>query len=318
MLGRLAQAETDIDNLQAEFNDGGRVKVAEGKIADLEAADEAIKGRLDVIEGEAAGSIKKAQADAEATAKSYTDGRETAIRSELKTAYEAYADQAETDAVTTANGYTDGKVATLSAKDAEIEGKVTTLQDIVNGYSTKGSIKTAVEAAQEQADKGVEDAGKAQAAADKAQGEVDALEGVVATLRGEYNVTKALATANEAAIAALDGRVEAAEGNITTLQGIVDSGEGKTIRDDVVALQTLTGANGAIRQEIAAAQKAGDDAAAAVDALSKGQVATNKTNIEGLDGRVTAIESDYLKAADTYIFNCGSSTLATHEAPKAE
>ena len=86
----------------------------------------------------------------------------------------------------------------------------------------------------------------------------------------------------------------------------------------IVDLQTLTGVNGTIRQEIAAAQKAGDDAAAAVDALAKGQVATNKTNIEGLDGRITAIEGDYLKSADVYIFNCGSSTLITHEAPKAE
>lgn len=45
----------------------------------------------------------QAELDAVATAKSYTDGRETAI----KTAYEAYADQAELDAIDSAKDYTD-------------------------------------------------------------------------------------------------------------------------------------------------------------------------------------------------------------------
>jgi hypothetical protein len=193
-----------------------------------------------------------------------------------------------------------------------VEPKVTTLQDLTNGYTGKGSIKTAVEAAQAQANKGVEDAGKAQAAADKAQGEVDALETVVAGVKS---------TADKATtdLAALTTRVGTAEGKITTIEGIVSTGNDSNanLRSAITELQTLTGTNGAIRSEIADAKKAGTDAAAAVDALAKGQVATNKSNIEDHETRIASIEGDYLKAADVYVFNCGSSTLVTHEQPKA-
>ena len=309
--GRMTAAEGDIDALETRANN-------------LESADAAIEGRLDVIEGEGAGSIKKAQADAEAAAKSYTDGRETVIRSELKTAYEAYADKAEEDAVTTAKAYTDSEVKKLQGADAAIEEDVQSLQDVVDGYTTKGAIKTAVDAAAELAQTGVDNAATAKAAAEAAQGDVDTLEGIVNTLRSEYDVTKALATTNEAAIAAIDERVEAAEGEIDTLQAIVDSGNSKTIRDDVTALQTLTaGFDGTIKTAVDAAKKAGDDAAQAVVDLAAGQVATNKSDITKIDGRVTAIENDYVKASDLindfYIFNCGSSTTVTHVAPaKAE
>ena len=314
LIDRIAANETAIGNLE------DRVDTAEDDIDALEAADEAIDARLDVIEGDGEGSIKKAQADAEAAAKSYTDGRETLIRSELKTAYEAYADKAEEDAVATAKGYTDGEVSKLSAKDTEIAGNVTTLQNIVDGYTDKGSIKSAVDAAQKAADDAQDAADAAQEAADKAQGEVDALEGVVATLRSEYDVTKALATTNEAAIEALDARVETAEGEIDVLQGIVNSGEGKTIRDDVTALQTLTGdaskGNEALRSELTTLQGIVNDETTGLAATKK-IADQNKTDIGLLDGRVTAIESDYLKAADVYVFNCGSSTAVVHEQPKA-
>ena len=314
LIDRIAANETAIGNLE------DRVDTAEDDIDALEAADEALDARLDVIEGEGAGSIKKAQADAEAAAKSYTDGRETLIRSELKTAYEAYADKAEEDAVATAKGYTDGEVSKLSAKDTEIAGNVTTLQNIVDGYTDKGSIKSAVDAAQKAADDAQDAADAAQEAADKAQDEVDALEGVVATLRDEYDVTKALATTNEAAIEALDARVETAEGEIDVLQGIVNSGEGKTIRDDVTALQTLTGdaskGNEALRSELTTLQGIVNNETTGL-AATKAIADQNKTDIGLLDGRVTAIEGDYLKAADVYVFNCGSSTAVVHEQPKA-
>ena len=53
----------------------------------------------------------------------------------------------------------------------------------LEAYKTTNN--AAVEAAKNQADKGVADAAKAQAAADKAQGEVDTLEGTVSTLETE-------------------------------------------------------------------------------------------------------------------------------------
>ncbi len=191
------------------------------------------------------------------------------------------------------------------------EPKITTLQNIVNGYSETGSIKAAVEAAQNAAD-------AAQDAADKAQGEVDTLEGVVSTLRGEYDVTKALATTNEAAISALTSRVGTAEGNITTLQGIVATGNDSNakLREAITDLQGIvkTGAdaNAALRSDLTTLQGVVNHATTGL-AATKAIADEAKSDAEDAQGRVAAIEADYLKAADAYIFNCGTSTTIIHE-----
>lgn len=211
-----------------------------------------------------------------------------------------------------------GRVSAAEAAIDAVESEVDTLQKLTSGYTGEGAIKTAVDAAQEQADKGVEDAGKAQEAADKAQEEVDALEGVVATLRNEYNVTKALATTNEAAIAALDGRMDTAENDIDAIQAIVSTGNDSNakLRKAITDLQTLTGddakGNEALHNELTRV-------AGLVDNTTTGLAATKaiadeaKTDAEDAQSRVAAIEGDYLKAADEYIFNCGSSTKVVHK-----
>lgn len=206
--------------------------------------------------------------------------------------------------------------AAVAGRMTTAEGNITTLQDIVNGYTDKGSIKTAVEAAQNAADAAQNAADAAQGAADKAQGDVNTLAGVVNNETTGLAATKAIADTNKADLAALTTRVGTAEGEIDALQAIVSAEGGNSnaqLREDITALQTLTGENGAIRSEIADAKQAGTDAAAAVDTLANGQVATNKTNIEGHETRIAAIEGDYLKATDVYIFNCGSSTAVTYE-----
>ena len=304
--GRMNTAESDIDKLEKADED-------------LAAADTAIEGRLDVIEGDGVGSIKKAQADAEANTKSYTDGRETAIRSELKIAYEAYADKAEEDAVKSAKEYTDAEIDKLETKDAAIEGNIKTLQDLTSGYTGEGSIKAAVDAAQKAADDAQDAADAAQSAADKAQGEIDALELIVGDANTGLAKTKEIADKATTDIAALTTRMGTAESDIDALQAIVSSGDNTNakLREDITALQTLTGENGAIRSEIADAKKAGTDAAQAVADLTNGQVKTNKENIEDHETRIAAIEADYLKQADLFIINCGTSTTVTHEQPKA-
>ena len=333
IIGRVAQAETDIDNLEKEFNtDAGRVKVAEGKISALEAEDVRLAGVIDTKLTATDFTSWKAthEADHAKTATKITEEITAAVNGE-KTAREA-ADAAIEEkiggsysktstvadaisAVSTVANRADAKSVANAGRLDAVEPKVTTLQDIVDGYASKGSIKTAIEAAQSAAE-------VADGKAVQAQNEVDALEGVVSTLRSEYDVTKALATTNEAAISALDNRVGTAEGNITTLQGIVQTGNDSNanLRSAITSLQELTKDGGVIRNAIAEAKQAGVDAANAVDALSKGQVATNKTNIEGLDSRVTAIANDYVKASDFvgdfYVFNCGSSTEVTHVVPK--
>jgi hypothetical protein len=76
------------------------------------------------------------------------------------------------------NGTTDGLVKDNTANKEAIAGLqtgVATLNDIVNGYTSKDSIKTAVDAAQADATQALEDAANAQDAADAAQDGVDAI-----------------------------------------------------------------------------------------------------------------------------------------------
>lgn len=82
-----------------------------------------------------------------------------------------------------------------------------------------------------------------------------------------------------------------------------------TLRTDVSDVKTSLAEGGATANAIAAAKKAGTDAAAAVDTLEKGQVATNKTNIEtntsditAIKGRLDTIEGvTYVEATDEQI-----------------
>lgn len=326
LLGQVAENAQAIENLEKEFAEGGRVTVAEkdidnleGRATALENADVIINGRIDALVGDN-GTIASGDAITLASAKSYTDGRETLIRSELKTAYEAYADQAESDAVSTAKGYTDGEVAKLSAKDTELAGNITTLQNIVDGYSTAGSIKTAVDKAQEDATKGINDAKDAKDAADKAQGEIDALELVVGNETTGLAATKKIADQATSDIAALTTRVSDAEGDIDDLEAIVnDASKGnEKLRSDVNALQTLTGdsvkGNEALHTELSRVAGLVDNS---TTGLAATKVIADRADAKSIAnaGRLDTIESDYLKAADVYVFNCGSSTKVTHEQP---
>lgn len=211
---------------------------------------------------------------------------------------------------------------------SKAETAITALSDVTDGYTAKGSIKTAVDAAKKQADKGVADAATAQAAAeaaqnaadaaqgaaDKAQGEVDALEGVV------ENVSK---VANKATtdIAALDTRVGNAETAITNLQTLTSGADGNAnLRKDITALQTLTGGangNAKLREDLTALSNTVTDSAtglAATKAIADEANARSKTNATNIQ----AIADDYVKATDLvndeYIFNCGSSSLIIHKA----
>lgn len=82
-----------------------------------------------------------------------------------------------------------------------------------------------------------------------------------------------------------------------------------TLKTDVSDVKTSLAEGGATANAIAAAKKAGTDAAAAIDALEKGQVATNKTNIEtntsditAIKGRLDTIEGvTYVEATDEQI-----------------
>jgi hypothetical protein len=325
LLDRIAEAEGDIDDLEAEFATG-RVKVAEeaieslkGRATALEAADTRIDGRIDALVGDS-GTIATGDAATLASAKTYTDAREVEIKK--------YADQAETDAVATAKSYTNTEltkaVNTLNAKDTELNTaignnatNITTLQNIVDGYTTKGSVKSAIEAAATKGQQGIDDAATAQAAAEKAQGEIDALELVVGNANTGLAAAHTKAGKNASDIAALTSRVDTAESDIDALEATVnDASKGNTkLRTDVNALQTLTGdaakGNTALYTELTRVAGLVDNG---TTGLAATKVVADRADAKSIDNakRIKAIEDDYLKAADAYVFNCGTATTVTH------
>lgn len=126
-------------------------------------------------------------------------------------------------------------------------------------------------------------------------------------------------TAQDTAIKALQDRATALETKMTSAEAAITkingTGEGsiaKALADaksyaDTKKGEAITAVRGsaedaATAETVAGAKKYAD---AAVKKLSDGQVTTNKNAIASLDTKVKAIEADYLKAADTYIFDCG-------------
>ena len=74
------------------------------------------------------------------------------------------------------------------------------------------------------------------------------------------------------------------------------------LRKDVAANKASLAEGGATANAIKEAKKAGDDAAAAVTTLENGQVATNKTDITAIKGRLDTIEgTEYVEATDEEI-----------------
>lgn len=245
----------------------------------------------------------------------YLDGDGDAAGTLVDKVAQNASDIADLQATLAKDGDFEKRVAAIEASASANAGDITSLQALTAG-EWEGTIKEAVDAAMAQANKGVEDAKNAQDAADKAQDEVDALEEVVATLREEYDVTKALATTNEAAIAELVGRMDGAETDIDDLQAIVVSGAdsnenlGKEIDAIDAIVKDAVKGNEALQTELSRV-------AGLVDDEKTGLAATKKIADDAASD-VAEIKADYLKAADVYIFNCGSATEVVHVAPAAE
>lgn len=216
-------------------------------------------------------------------------------------------------------GTLEARVDAVEQSASANSSNITDLQKLTSGYTGEGAIKTAVDAVSERAEKGVTDAATAQAAAEAAQKDVDDLAAVVGDAESGLvqlvNTVKGTADDASAAVAALEPRVEQAEKDIDDLQAIVSTGDNSNakLREAITDLETLVedGAKGneALYTEVTRV-------AGLVDNKDTGLVATN-TAATDAQTRVAAIEADYLKAADAYIFNCGSSTTVTHVATAA-
>lgn len=219
-----------------------------------------------------------------------------------------------------------GLVKDMAAAEEAIIGinaDIDALEALTAGFAEGDTIKAKIDDAAALAQTGVDNAATAQAAAEAAQGEVDALEGVVATLRSEYDVTAALSLKNKEDIAALDGRMTTAEGAIEALEAIVNAeGENSNaqLRADIEALEAIVvdgdDSNAKLRAEVDRVAGLVDDTATGL-AATKAIADQNTLDIADHEERLAAVEADYLKMADLFIIDCGSSTVNVHERPQA-
>lgn len=228
---------------------------------------------------------------------------------------------------------------TLEVRVDEVEaaasanaGAITTLQELVFDYSGKGAIKTAIEAAAAKGQTGIDNAATAQSAAEAAQDAADAAQADVDDLAEVVNNTTT-------GLAATKGIADGAASEASRLAAIVDTGDNANskLRSDITTLQGIvsTGndSNAKLREAITDLQgivKTGADANATLRAnlttlqgvvnhATTGLVATkviaDRADAKSIDNanRIKAIEDDYLKQADEFIFNCGTSTTVIHE-----
>ena len=218
------------------------------------------------------------------------------------------------------------RVDAVEAGLANAESDITDLKAVTEGYTGAKAIQTAVNAAQTQADKGVEDAAKAQSAAEAAQREIDALELVVNNETTGLAATKDIADNNTAAIAGLTTDLETLSGNVTdglaAIHEIITTGDDANakLRSDIYTLQQLTGdaakGNEKLYNDLAALS-------AVVDHETTGLAATNTLAVaadtlsKANQADITEIKADYLKAADQFILRCGTASTVTHVEPES-
>lgn len=319
--------ETNTEKIATNTSDIAKnTQAIAGETSAREAADNALDERLDKIEVFFAG----ANADGEDKNALY-DALDTLteiqkyITDEGAAADEMVKDiAANADAITALkNIVNDG--GTLEVRVAEAESNIsaaqrniTALENVTKGYSGTNAIKTAIDDVNGTAVAAKGAANAAQEAAEVAQSDVDALELVVNNATTGLAAVGTKATNNASDISGLKTSMTTAEKDIDSLEAIVKTGDDANtkLRSAITSLQTLTGdaskGNAKLRTDLTALTNKVDDSATGlaktkeIADAAKSQSDTNKSDI-------ATIKSDYLKAADVYIFNCGSATKVTHK-----
>lgn len=196
-----------------------------------------------------------------------------------------------------------------------VANRATTLENVVKGYTEEGSVKAAIEAAQKA---GTDAAAVADGKAVAAQNTADAVKAAVENTTTGLAATKAIADKNVTDIAAITTRVGNNESAITALQNVVANGDNTNdkLRADITALQEITGdaskGNEQLRTELTALQNVVNDSTTGL-AKTKAIADAAATQATTNDGRLKTIEADYLKKADEFIFNCGTSSAVVHK-----
>ena len=167
-----------------------------------------------------------------------------------------------------------GEAAEMAAAITTLEGEMDTAQGDIAGLNA--AVATKAEAA-----------------------DLDALEGTVSDMDAAYKAADATVKSEAAADATSKANAAeaAAKAYADGLAGNYDAAgsaaaaetAAKAYADGLAGNYDAAGSAKAVQDDLDAYKESNDDA------------------VEAIDGRVSAIEADYLKAADTYIFNCGNS-----------
>ena len=220
------------------------------------------------------------------------------------------------------------KLDALSAKDTSLEGSIT--QEVTNRTNADKAINDAISELKT-AIGNMSNIMNFRGAVESQTAITDPVEGDVIAVTAGADAGKEFVysngkwvefgsvTAQDAAIkslqdraTSLETRMDTAEGKLDTIQGNGEGSIAKALADaksyaDQSETDAISAVQGSVSDNsdaatVAGAKKYADEK---VKALADGQVATNKTDISSLKTKVEAIEGDYLKAADTYIFDCG-------------
>ena len=286
------------------------------KVGELEAADTALDGRLDVIEGEGEGSIKKALADAKKyaddgfvknntfaglqervnTAEGQITDLENAVGKDDQGKLISVASQIQ--AVNTAAGALEERVAQNETDIATIKGDYLKAAD-------KTELQGKIDTAKEQADKGVADAATAKGVADAAKNKIDAFmasaevgDKAIDTLKEIQNyittdgaaaqkmtadiASKVAQTAYDAKVQTLEAADSALGNRATALEGIV----GKEAEGDQVA----TGLVKKVADNAAGIATNKTEIANLKKAMGDVEHVAAQSALEAVSGRVTTVE----------------------------
>ncbi len=287
----IAYVDAEVNELDAKIAvNTGAIGTEKGR---AEGAEKALGERIDGVIIDYKAYADQAELDAIAAAKSYTDGREAAI----KTAYEAYADQKKAEALSSVE---DEATARANA-DKDLDDRVKVVENWKGTISNVMDFVGAVAALPES----VEGYQKGDVIVVTASGKEYVNDGVK---WNEFGV----GSANEAAISGLQGRMTAAEGEISTLKtgvaaNVVSIGQNAT---NIATINTSLAEGGEVNNLIKAAKKAGTDAQAEVDALEQVVAALNSTVASNKTAAENAVkaEKEARESADNEI----NITLGTH------
>lgn len=320
--GQVATNKADIAAMDAAYKAadtslGNRITDVEGKLANVSNVMDFVGARAVTIAPET-GVITVTPAEGETFSKGdvvvNNDGKEYVYDGSVWHEF-GYADgntaaiEALQGRMTTAEGDIDQAQADITALESAVGTKLPT--ETFNAHVNGDHAKTATEitteitnavngekTAREAADKAITD----QIGTKTDAATANTVYGAIADAKKAGTDAEAKATENAAAIQVI---------NETTIPGITANYQAA---DKAITDQIGTGfdATNTVAAKVKAAQDAADGAQADVDALTaEGGAVTQNT------ADIAAIKSDYLKAVDLYIFDCGTSTTVTHELPTA-